>query len=152
MLKSWIFFGLDYFWGSILCIYHFDPLINDVSAVTDTCFGPPQATSSPNHSGPRTSSTGTDTLSSTASEHLAHPSFKAHNDPIAVQRSLRQRDDTPLINCQSIVDKKPMLENMIETAHADMVLVTESWIKCHHLSTELFPTGLNVEVFHIWKV
>ena len=102
---------------------HFDPLSNDVSAVTDTSFGLPQATSSPktcnNHSGPRTkhassSSTGPDTLSSTASEHLTHPSFNAHSDPIAVQRSLRQRDDIPLkvlvINCQSIVDKKPILK------------------------------------------
>ena len=37
-----------------------------------------------------------------------------------------------------------MLENMIETTHADIVLGTESWLKSHHLSTEIFPTGFKV--------
>ena len=37
-----------------------------------------------------------------------------------------------------------MLENMIETTHADIVLGTESWLKSHHLSTEIFPTGVKV--------
>ena len=37
-----------------------------------------------------------------------------------------------------------MLENMIETTYADIVLGTESWLKSHHLSTEIFPTGFKV--------
>ena len=112
----------------------FDPLSNDISAITHISFGLPQATSSPktttaNHTGPRiqhvsTNSTSQDTLSSTATEFLTHPSFNGHSEPVAVQRSLRQRDDIPLkvliVNCHSIVDKKPMLENMIEATHADI--------------------------------
>ena len=136
----------------------FDPLSNDISAITDTSFGLPQATSSPktttaNHTGPgiqhvSTNSTSQDTLSSTATEFLTHPSFNGHSEPVAVQRSLRQGDDIPLkvliVNCHSVVDKKPMLENMIEATHADIVLGTESWLKSHHLSTEIFPTGFKV--------
>ena len=93
-------------------------------------------------------STAPGTSSSTAAEFLTHPSFCGNSEAIAVQRSLRQQDDIPLkvlvINCHSIVDKKPMLVNMIESTHADIVLGTESWLKSHHLSTEIFPTGFKV--------
>ena len=43
-----------------------------------------------------------------------------------------------------MVDKKPMLENMIDATHAYIVLGTESWLKSHHLSTEIFQTGFKL--------
>ena len=85
---------------------------------------------------------------SVAAEFFTHPSFSHTREPVVVQRSSKQRDDIPLkvliINCLSIVDKKPLLENMIESTQADIVLGTESWLKSDHLSTAIFPNGFKV--------
>ena len=82
------------------------------------------------------------------SENLTHPSFNRSREPVLIQRSLKQRDDIPLkvliVNCHSIVDKKPELENLIETTQADIILGTESWLKDEHLSTAIFPKGFKV--------
>ena len=49
-----------------------------------------------------------------------------------------------IINCHYILDKKPELENLIETTQADIILGTESWLRDDHLSTSIFPKGFKV--------
>ena len=68
--------------------------------------------------------------------------------PVQIQRSSKQRDDIPLkiliVNYHLVVDKKPLLENMMESTKADIVLSTESWLKSDHISTAIFPKGYKV--------
>ena len=65
-----------------------------------------------------------------------------------MQPSSRQRDDIPLkilvVNCRSVVDKKPQMENLIDSTQADIILGTESWLNDQHLSTAVFPKGFKV--------
>ena len=86
--------------------------------------------------------------SSNIDEALTHPSFHSHNESMVVQPSSSQRDDIPLkvlvINCHSVVDKKPQIENLIDSTQADIILGTESWLKSQHLSTAVFPKGFKV--------
>ena len=67
---------------------------------------------------------------------------------MVVQPSSRQRDDIPLkvlvINYHSVVDKKPQIENLIDSTQADIILGTEAWLKSQHLSTAVFPKGFKV--------
>ena len=62
--------------------------------------------------------------------------------------SSRQRDDIPLkilvVNCRSVVDKKPQMENLIDSTQADIILGTESWLNDKHVSTAVFPKGFKV--------
>ena len=80
--------------------------------------------------------------------NLTHPSFNRSGEPVIIQRSSKQRDDIPLkvliINCHSILDKKPELENLIETSQADIFLGTESWLRDDHPSTSIDPKGFKV--------
>ena len=106
----------------------FEPLNNYTSVDCDISFSCPQATSSPKSSSVRhhgvsdhvfvSDSTVRDSMLS-GSENLTHPSFNRSREPVLIQRSLKQRDDIPLkvliVNCHSIVDKKPELVNLIET-------------------------------------
>ena len=83
-----------------------------------------------------------------AAEFFTHPSFSYTRESVVVQRSPKQRDDIPLkilaVNCHSIVEKKPLLENMFKSKQADIVLGTESWLKHDQLSLEIFPKGFKV--------
>ena len=99
----------------------YNPLYHDTSAETDISFSLPQATS---FSQQHRSHTPVYLIKLcwpghliTSTDHLAHPSFDGSSQPVAVQRSLKQRDDIPVkvldMNCHFIVDKRPMLENMI---------------------------------------
>ena len=135
----------------------FEPLTHDTTADRDISFSCPQATSSPKissvrHNGPPehvsiSNSSVRDTMLS-GSDNLTHPSFNRSGEPVIIQRSSKQRDDIPLkvliINCHSILDKKPELENLIETTQADIILGTESWLRDDHLSTSIFPKGFKV--------
>ena len=112
-------------------------------------FSCPQATSSPKVSSTHHNDTPeriSVSDSTTGPENLTHPSLNRSGEQIPIQRSSKQRDDIPLkvliINCHSILDKKPELENLIETTQADIILGTESWLKDDHLSTAIFRLKL----------
>ena len=85
---------------------------------------------------------------STSPEFFTHPSLNDSKEPTIVQRSQRQRNDIPkrvlIVNCHSIVEKRPQLENILESTQADIVLGTESWLNSQHLSTTIFPKGFKV--------
>ena len=111
----------------------FDPVTHDVSD-HEISFSCPQATSSPKtvpSYQPRvqhvltSSSTAPDTPS-VAAEFFTHPCFCYTRKYFVVQRSPKHRDDIPIkirnVNCHSIVDKKSLLENMLESTQADIVL------------------------------
>ena len=121
----------------------FEPLTHDTTADRDISFSCPQATSSPKissvrHNGPpehvsiSNSSVRDTTLS--GSDNLTHPSFNRSGEPVIIQRSSKQRDDIPLkvliINCHSILDKKPELENLIETTQqGSKIVLVRSYLR-----------------------
>ena len=124
----------------------------------DISFNTPQATSSPNRItnskntkttrlSLTTSSSDSNLLVTSDENDLHHPSF-INTDHQIIQKSNHQRDDLPLkvlvLNCQSIVDKRPQLENIIESTGADVIIGNESWLKDHHLSTAIFPSDYRV--------
>ncbi|KAL8567466.1 hypothetical protein ACOMHN_010057 [Nucella lapillus] len=55
------------------------------------------------------------------------------------------KKDTPVrtlvINCQSARSKKPLLETVVNTTDADIIIGTESWLDSSINSNEVFPTG-----------
>ena len=48
---------------------------------------------------------------------------------------------TVVVNCQSVTNKKPHLENLIDTTQADIIIGTESHINPEIGSNEVFPEG-----------
>ena len=48
------------------------------------------------------------------------------------------------MSCHSIVHKKLLLENVLDSNPTDKVLGTESWFKSDHPSTANIPKGFNV--------
>ena len=130
----------------------FEPLTHDTTIYPDLSFTSPQATSSPKtttrvHEAVSVSSS-TAPDNSTSPEFFTHPSLNDSKEPTIVQRSQRQRNDIPIrvliVNCHSIVEKRPQLENILESTQADIVLGTESWLNSQHLSTAIFPKGFKV--------
>ncbi|VDI47873.1 Hypothetical predicted protein [Mytilus galloprovincialis] len=117
-------------------------------------FGSPQATSSLNRANynknakpQRISSSSTIPDISSDENIIYHPSFTNSEQQI-IHKSINQTDDLPLkvivINCQSVVDKRPLLENMLESTGADIIIGTESWLKAHHQSTVIFQKDYKV--------
>ena len=88
-------------------------------------FSAPTATSSPKGQAPQNTS-GTDS----AKNCSAHPTA---------------RTDIPLrilvMNCRSVVNKKPQIESIVDAAKPDIVIGCESWLNSSHTSTSIFPEG-----------
>ena len=124
----------------------FEPLTHDTTIYPDLRFTSPQATSSSKtttrvHEAVSVSSS-TAPDNSTSPDFFTHPSLNDSKEPTIVQRRQGKRNDilirVLIVNCHSIVEKRPQLENMLESTQADIVLGTESWLNSQHLSTAIF--------------
>ena len=132
----------------------FEPLTHNTTIYPELSFTSAQATSSPKtttrvHEAVSVSSS-TAPDNSTSPAFFTHPSLNDSKEPTIIQRSQRQRNDIQIrvliVNCHSILEKRPQLENMLESTQADIVLETESWLNSQHLSTAIFPKGFKVYI------
>ncbi|KAK3085493.1 hypothetical protein FSP39_004174 [Pinctada imbricata] len=77
--------------------------------------------------------------SPTATSSPKHKPVKPQN------HSNQRRSDIPLriivMNCQSIKNKRPELDNLVESIKPDVVIGNESWLHKDIQSSEVFPTG-----------
>ena len=136
--------GLPYFSSTLFDTTFFETS-NSFESLTsldpEISFTHPGATSSPNVLAPDVNQ-----------ERDRHPSTcSTPRTPLACdssQRSSKQRDDVPLkvlhLNCHSILNKNPLLFNIIDSTQADIVIGTESWLSKDIVSPSVFPDGYNI--------
>ena len=43
-----------------------------------------------------------------------------------------------IINCRSIIDKKPEYENLLHSTNPDIIIGTKSWLKPKHFDNAIF--------------
>ena len=54
------------------------------------------------------------------------------------------------VNCQSLLAKRELFINLIDTYNPDIIFGTKSWLKSDILSSEIFPTDYFVMSGWLW--
>lgn len=82
---------------------------------------------------------------------LSDPCDRPVSSPIQNRNSSQKNDDRRLkplriilLNCQSIRNKKPRLEETIDDLRPDVIIGTESWLDPSIHTSEIFPSNFTV--------
>ena len=102
----------------------FEALSSPFSDASDMSFSCPGATSSPK---------GGDNGQANRSRGSSHHGQQPHRKDIPMR--------ILVVNCQSVREKKPLLETLVDSTEADVIIGTESWLNSDINSNEVFPQG-----------